>query len=73
MEIHDSGKGIPREKSKRIFDPFFTTSDKGSGLGLYLVRELCEANYASINYLYQNDQVASGYFRLTCNIHSIKN
>ena len=32
-----------------LFEPFFTTSPQGSGLGLYIARELCEANEASLN------------------------
>ena len=36
----DQGTGIPRELKDRIFDPFFTTKKKGSGLGLYNVRQI---------------------------------
>lgn len=36
----DEGTGIPRELKDRIFDPFFTTKKKGSGLGLYNVRQI---------------------------------
>lgn len=73
IDIADSGPGIPKKDQAKIFDPFFTTSTGGSGLGLYLSRELCEANYASINYLYKNEHQASGYFRITCSTGSIKN
>lgn len=73
IDLYDSGLGIARKKSAHIFDPFFTTSEKGSGLGLYLARELCEANYASINYLYMDEEDSSGYFRITSNINATKN
>ncbi len=36
----DNGTGIPRELQSKIFDPFFTTKEKGSGLGLYNVRQI---------------------------------
>lgn len=73
VDIEDSGPGIPRKDQSKIFDPFYTTSQGGSGLGLYLSRELCEANYASINYLYRNQEQASGYFRITCSTKPINN
>ncbi len=52
VSIQDSGKGIPKENLEKIFDPFFTTKDvsrnpdkdavKGSGLGLFIVREFIQ-------------------------------
>ncbi len=56
VDIEDSGPGIPKKDHTKTFDPFYTTSSGGSGLGLYLSRELCEANYASINYLYKDQE-----------------
>jgi two-component system sensor histidine kinase PilS (NtrC family) len=46
VELHviDDGPGIPSELRAQIFDPFFTTSVRGTGLGLHIARELCEAN-----------------------------
>jgi two-component system sensor histidine kinase PilS (NtrC family) len=50
MEVRDAGPGIPENVAK-LFEPFFTTRSKGTGLGLYLARELCEANRAQLQYL----------------------
>ena len=72
ITLSDSGPGIAKEKSSRIFDPFYTTSERGTGMGLYLVKQLSEANYSSMNYLYLTDEMSSGYFRLTCNITATK-
>jgi two-component system sensor histidine kinase PilS (NtrC family) len=46
LDIQDSGPGIATEHLEQIFEPFFTTYAKGTGLGLYIARELCEANQA---------------------------
>ncbi len=40
---------MPVEVEEQIFEPFFTTRVDGTGLGLYLARELCEGNQASLN------------------------
>ena len=49
IDVIDHGRGIPGEMVEQLFEPFFTTEAKGSGLGLYIARELCEANRASLN------------------------
>lgn len=46
LHIRDDGKGIEPGMTETIFEPFYTTSTKGTGLGLYLARTLCEANGA---------------------------
>jgi two-component system sensor histidine kinase PilS (NtrC family) len=50
MDVIDAGAGVPDAVLSRLFEPFFTTSPGGSGLGLYLCRELCESNGANLNY-----------------------
>lgn len=51
LDVSDAGPGIPPEHLEKLFEPFFTTRSKGTGLGLYLARELCEANRAHLQYL----------------------
>jgi two-component system sensor histidine kinase PilS (NtrC family) len=50
LELHviDDGAGISEALRAQVFEPFFTTSAGGTGLGLYIARELCEANGASL-------------------------
>jgi two-component system, NtrC family, sensor histidine kinase PilS len=48
LEIRDDGPGIAEDRREQIFEPFFTTAHGGTGLGLYLARELCEYNHARL-------------------------
>ncbi len=50
LDVIDWGKGVPADIVEHIFDPFFTTTPKGTGLGLYIARELCEGNGATLTY-----------------------
>jgi two-component system, NtrC family, sensor histidine kinase PilS len=50
IEVIDNGAGISQEHLKQLFEPFFTTSLKGTGLGLYISRELAELNQAKLSY-----------------------
>ena len=50
LEVQDDGPGISLEHQARLFEPFFTTAEQGTGLGLYIARELCEANGAWLEY-----------------------
>jgi len=50
LDIVDDGTGIVAENISRIFEPFFTTESQGTGLGLYIAREICEANQAQLIY-----------------------
>ena len=50
LEVIDHGPGIEERHVGQIFEPFFTTSTTGTGLGLYISRELCESNQAILEY-----------------------
>ncbi|MGI9327190.1 MAG: two-component system sensor histidine kinase NtrB [Pseudomonadales bacterium] len=50
LNIIDEGPGVPEDQVDNLFEPFFTTENKGTGLGLYISRELCEANQARLSY-----------------------
>jgi len=51
LDITDHGPGIDPKVVEQIFEPFFTTDSKGTGLGLYIARELCELNKAHIKHV----------------------
>jgi two-component system sensor histidine kinase PilS (NtrC family) len=63
LDITDIGSGISPEIAESIFDPFFTTSSSGTGLGLYIARELCEGNGGGLQCL--TDREVGACFRLT--------
>ncbi len=50
LEILDRGPGVPRDIAEHIFEPFYTSTAKGTGLGLFIARELCECNQAVLTY-----------------------
>jgi two-component system sensor histidine kinase PilS (NtrC family) len=50
LDIIDNGPGIAADMTDQIFEPFYTTKSSGTGLGLYLARELCEINNARLSY-----------------------
>ena len=50
LDVIDWGTGVAPDIVDFIFDPFFTTTPKGTGLGLYIARELCEGNGATLDY-----------------------
>jgi signal transduction histidine kinase len=49
IEIEDTGCGISEENADKIFNPFFTTKEKGSGLGLSIVRKIIEGHRGTID------------------------
>ena len=51
LDVRDRGPGIAPENQAKVFEPFFTSAAKGTGLGLYLSRELCESNGARLSYM----------------------
>lgn len=57
LHVQDDGPQISSTVRAHLFEPFYTTSSKGTGLGLYLARELCLNNGAMLNYEYRtNDE-----------------
>lgn len=50
IDIIDYGSGVPSAELPRLFEPFYTTMEEGSGMGLYLCKELCEINNADLAY-----------------------
>ncbi|MGJ7513477.1 sensor histidine kinase [Pseudomonas baetica] len=62
LEILDDGPGVAPDHQAQLFEPFFTTSHQGTGLGLYLSRELCESNQARLDF---KPRQGGGCFRIT--------
>ena len=63
LDIIDDGPGVPTEAIDHIFEPFFTTDTKGTGLGLYIAKELCECNHAHLTYA--ATETGGSCFRIT--------
>jgi two-component system, NtrC family, sensor histidine kinase PilS len=61
FEIADDGPGVPAAARSQLFEPFFTTHAGGTGLGLYVARQLCEANGATLDLV---DTSRGGHFRV---------
>ena len=62
LDVIDDGPGVSGDAQSHLFEPFFTTEAQGTGLGLYIARELCEGNAARIEYV---DDSGGGHFRIT--------
>jgi len=50
LDVVDYGPGVEDEQVQNLFEPFYTTESSGTGLGLYLSKELCAANQARLTY-----------------------
>src|SRR5450830_1298016 len=55
LHIQDDGPPISYDVRAHLFEPFYTTSRMGTGLGLYMARELCLNNHALLDYEYRLD------------------
>ncbi|MCH7506462.1 MAG: GHKL domain-containing protein [Proteobacteria bacterium] len=64
ITIADNGPGISKMQLDKIFEPFYTTRKDGSGLGLYIARQLCEANQAELTVDSELGQGAFFHIRL---------
>lgn len=62
LELHDDGAGVADEHQAKLFEPFFTTDSRGTGLGLFLARELSDANGATLSLM---PNTPNTVFRLT--------
>lgn len=51
IDVWNDGPTVPLEVLSQLFEPFFTTDARGTGLGLYIAREICQANAAQIEYV----------------------
>ena len=60
LHVQDDGPAITPEVRSHLFEPFYTTSSKGTGLGLYLARELCLNNGAMLDYEYRMGMSSNG-------------
>jgi two-component system sensor histidine kinase PilS (NtrC family) len=58
LSVKDDGPGVAVALRGHLFEPFFTTASSGTGLGLYIAREICEANGASLEYVERADSGA---------------
>ena len=61
LNVIDDGQGVSKANQGQLFEPFFTTYSAGTGLGLYLARELCAANGAVLEYV---DGGPGAHFRI---------
>jgi two-component system sensor histidine kinase PilS (NtrC family) len=62
LEVADRGKGVDQAQAERIFEPFFTTGAGGTGLGLFISRELCQTNGGLL--LYEPRDGGGSIFRI---------
>jgi two-component system sensor histidine kinase PilS (NtrC family) len=62
LDVVDDGDGISPAQREHLFEPFYTTESNGTGLGLYLSREICEANQARLDYI---PRLTGACFRIT--------
>ncbi|MDN5874560.1 MAG: sensor histidine kinase, partial [Sinobacteraceae bacterium] len=67
LDVGDNGPGIADDVVEHIFEPFFTTARSGTGLGLYIARELCEYNQARLQY---QDRDGHACFRIVFTAHN---
>lgn len=61
LVVRSAGAPVPPEIERHLFEPFFSTRSRGSGLGLYICRELCERHGASIEYRRAADAAANEF------------
>lgn len=55
IDVCDAGPGVAADRAEQIFEPFYTTESSGTGLGLFICKEICEANLARIFHTRSHD------------------
>ena len=65
IDIIDNGDGVCKEHRDKLFEPFFTTRSSGTGLGLFIARELAQLNHANLQYI--DSPEPGAHFRLQFN------
>ena len=65
LDVQDDGPGVDAGQLGKLFEPFFTTAADGTGLGLYIAKELCEANGARLEYREAGGGLPGACFRIT--------
>jgi two-component system sensor histidine kinase PilS (NtrC family) len=63
LDVMDDGPGVAAELRSQLFEPFFTTAAGGTGLGLYIAREVCDANGATLDFV---ETTAGAQFTVLC-------
>ncbi|MEK7435761.1 MAG: HAMP domain-containing sensor histidine kinase [Pseudomonadota bacterium] len=66
LDVIDDGEGVPTHLRQQLFEPFFTTYSSGTGLGLYIAREMCAANSAILEYVASPGDEGGADFRILC-------
>jgi two-component system sensor histidine kinase PilS (NtrC family) len=67
IDVIDFGDGVAASERAKLFEPFYTTAEKGTGLGLFMCKELCDFNSASLTYRFSEDNLSC--FRITISEH----
>ena len=65
VNVIDQGSGVPPRERAKLFEPFYTTVEDGTGMGLYLCKELCEINNADLSY--RTTEEGESCFRISLN------
>ena len=68
LDVIDEGPGVAENDSEQIFEPFFTTESSGTGLGLFICKEICEANQARLFFRRTTD--GRSCFRIVFSSHN---
>ena len=66
LDVSDDGPGVSETVRGSLFEPFVTGSPQGTGLGLYIARDLCAANGATLDYVHHKHNGRGAHFAIVC-------